>query len=314
MENEKISVVVPCFNEELVIFETYTRLVKVMTENHYPTYEFIFINDGSRDKTLHMLTELSSRDEAVKVISFSRNFGHEAAVTAGLNHTTGDLVFIIDADLQDPPELFPEMISLLKKEKADMVYGVRHMRKGETFLKKLTSKAFYRIMNFLSDVNIPKDVGDFRLINRRLVSEYRKLTEKNKFTRGLISWLGFKQVPFLYERQSRFSGSSKYNYSRLLRLATTAIFYFSKKPLLLAINLGFFCVLGSILFSAYVFWGKFTSPLPGWASTLLIIIFFGGIQLLTVGVLGIYIGNIFDEVKNRPEYIVDKMINIDTKL
>ena len=312
MENEKISVVIPCFNEESVIFETYTRLVKVMIENHYQSYEFIFVNDGSNDKTFQILSEIAFNDKSTKIISFSRNFGHEPAVTAGLDHTTGELIFIIDADLQDPPELFPDMISLFRQESADIVYGVRQERKGESFFKKNSSKIFYRILNLLSDVKLPKDAGDFRLMNQRIVLEYRKLHEKNKYTRGLISWIGFKQVPFLFERQPRFSGSTKYNYSRLMHLATTAIFYFSKKPLLIAINLGFICVLASIVFSAYVFWGKFTAPLPGWASTLLIIIFFGGIQLLTVGVLGIYIGNIFDEVKNRPEYIIDQTINMES--
>jgi dolichol-phosphate mannosyltransferase len=311
MTNKMISVVVPCYNEEAVILETYNHLKKVMKENNFESYELIFINDGSKDRTFSILLDTASQDSTVKLISFSRNFGHEPAVTAGLDYTTGDLIFIIDADLQDPPELFPTMIDLYNKESADIVYGVRKERKGESFLKKFTAKTFYRTLNYLSDVNLPKDAGNFRLMNKRIVLEYRKLHEKNKYARGLISWIGFKQVPFAYERQPRFSGSSKYNYSRMVHLASTAIFYFSKKPLLLAINLGFFCVLASIIFSIYVFWGKMTSSLPGWASTLLIIIFFGGIQLLTIGILGIYMGNIFDEVKNRPEYIIDRTINIE---
>jgi len=311
MNKEKISVLIPCYNEESVVRETYNRLKKVMTENQYVYHELIFINDGSRDKTLEVLSVLSKSDSMVKVISFSRNFGHEPAVSAGLNNTTGDLIFIIDADLQDPPELFPAMIDLYRNESADMVYGVRKERKGDSFSKKITAKAFYRLLHWLSDVNLPVDAGNFRLINRRILIEYRNLHEKNKYTRGLMSWIGFKQVPFLYERDPRFSGYTKYNYNRMLTLASTAIFYFSKKPLMLAINLGFLSVMAGLIFSGYIFWGKLTNSVPGWASTLLIIIFFGGIQLITIGVLGLYMGNIFDEVKGRPEYIVEKKINFE---
>lgn len=313
MENELLSIVVPCYNEESVIEETYRHLKKVMQENLYRDYEFIFVDDGSQDATYSLLFNLANLDTCLKILSFSRNFGHEAAVTAGLNFASGDLVVILDADLQDPPELIPLMIELYKKEKADMVYGVRKIRKGETFIKKITSKWFYRILNFLSDVKLPLDTGDFRLMSKKIVHEYRKLKEKNKYTRGLISWVGFKQVPFYYERQPRFSGNTKYNVRKLSALASNAIFYFSKKPLTLAMNLGFFSVLFCLFFSIYVFWGKFVKPLPGWASTLLIIIFFGGIQLLTIGVLGLYLGNIFDEVKNRPEYIISQFVNMNNE-
>lgn len=311
MNPGKISVVIPCYNEESVVRETYNRLKKVMTENKYTQHELIFINDGSRDKTFGILSNISKNDQTVKVISFSRNFGHEPAVSAGLNNSTGDLTFIIDADLQDPPELFPSMIDLCHKESADMVYGVRKERKGDSFSKKMTAKAFYRILHWLSDVNLPVDAGNFRLLNRRILTEYRNLHEKNKYARGLMSWIGFKQIPYIYERDPRFSGSTKYNYKRMLNLASTAIFYFSKKPLMLAINLGFISVLAGLIFSGYIFWGKLTNSVPGWASTLLIIIFFGGIQLITIGVLGLYIGNIFDEVKGRPEYIIEQIINLE---
>lgn len=314
MENDKISIIVPCYNESDVVSETYMHIKKILKYANLLNHELIFIDDGSLDPTFRILYELSVVDLTVKIISFSRNFGHEAAVTAGLNNTSGDLIFILDADLQDPPELIPEMIEILKKENADMVYGVRKVRKGETFFKKTTSKLFYRLLNYFSDVKLPLDTGDFRLVNRKIVTEYRKLNEKNKYTRGLISWIGFKQVPIFYERQPRFSGTTKYNFKRLSRLASNAIFYFSKKPLMLAINLGFLSVIFCLVFSIYVFWGKFVKPLPGWASTLLIIIFFGGIQLLTIGVLGLYLGNIFDEVKNRPEYIIDKKINFTDEI
>jgi glycosyltransferase involved in cell wall biosynthesis len=309
MKSEKISIVIPCYNESDVVSETYWHIKKILDSESLQNYELIFVDDGSLDPTFKILNDLSIKDRSVKIISFSRNFGHEAAVTAGLNNTDGDLIFILDADLQDPPELMPDMIKILKNENADMVYGVRKVRKGETFFKKTSSKFFYRLLNYFSDVKLPLDTGDFRLINQKIVMEYRKLNEKNKYTRGLISWIGFKQVPMFYERQPRFSGTTKYNFRRLSRLASNAIFYFSKKPLMLAINLGFLSVIFCLLFSIYVFWGKFVKPLPGWASTLLIIIFFGGIQLLTIGVLGLYLGNIFDEVKNRPEYIIDKKIN-----
>ncbi len=310
MKNHNISVIIPCFNEEEGIRETWRRITAVMEANHCDTYEMIFVNDGSVDGTLSILKEISETDNHVKIISFSRNFGHEAATAAGLNHVSGDISFILDADLQDPPELFPEMVELYEKEKCDVVYGVRKSRDGETFTKKLTSKLFYRLFNYLSEVKFPVDTGDFRLVNKKVTDEFKKLNEKNKYVRGLLTWVGFKQVPFLYERKPRLAGTSKYNYKKLLNLALHITFSFSKRPLKLATNLGFICLAFSLFLVLYVIISKYTRPLDGWASTLIIIIFFGGVQLLTLGIVGEYLSIIFDEVKNRPEYVIDETFNM----
>jgi glycosyltransferase involved in cell wall biosynthesis len=309
MLERRLSVIVPCYNEQDVIGETYKRIKQVLIENQYDNHEILFINDGSRDYTLKKLKEIAIADNEVRIISLSRNFGHEAALSAGLNKCRGELVFIIDADLQDPPELLPKMIEIYNKEGCNVVYGVRKSRARETFFKKLTSKLFYRVFNYLADVKFPSDAGDFRLLDKTVIDSYRKFREKNKFVRGIISWIGFKQVPVYYERDARQAGTTKYSYRKLTALAINAIFSFSKKPLKLAISVGFLSVFISLGLSVYVFLSKFLHPLPGWASTLLIIIFFGGIQLLTIGVLGEYIGSILDEVKNRPEYIIEEEIN-----
>jgi len=311
MLNLRISIIIPCYNEETVINETYKRIKKVLTGEGYLNHEILFVNDRSEDGTLSILKDIAILDKKVKVLNFSRNFGHEAATSAGINACSGDIAFIIDADLQDPPELFPEMMKIYFEEKCNVVYGVRKSRRRETFIKKVTSKLFYRVFNYLSDVKFPPDTGDFRLMDRMVINAYKDFKEKNKYIRGIISWIGFKQIPFYYERQPRFSGMTKYNYRKLITFALNAIFSFSKKPLKIAINVGFLSVLVSLGLSIYVFLGRSYKPVPGWASTLLIIIFFGGIQLLTIGVLGRYTGHILDEVKNRPEYIIDEKINFE---
>ncbi|MEJ5284018.1 MAG: glycosyltransferase family 2 protein [Brevinematia bacterium] len=309
-----ISVIIPCFNEEEVISTTYTRLKNVFSTNNLKEYEFIFVNDGSKDKTLEILSNISQSNKNVKIISFSRNFGHQCAVSAGINECKGDIAIIIDADLQDPPELIPEMIELYKKENANVIYCVRKERKGETFFKKFTAEIFYKFLNMLSEVNIPLNTGDFRLIDKNVIDTFKKMPERNKFIRGMISWIGFKQIPFYYIRDPRLAGTTKYPLKKMLKFAFTGIFYFSKKPLKLAINLGFISIVVGIFLSLYAIIGHFTGiipTVPGWASIMITVIFFGGIQLLTIGVLGEYIGNIFDEVKKRPEYIIAKKINFE---
>ena len=311
---ETLSVIVPCYNEEEVITESYSRLKKVLDGISSYQTEIIFINDGSKDRTAQMLSDIAANDKQVKVLHFSRNFGHQPAVTAGIHYCTSDLAVIIDADLQDPPELIPELIDTLKREQANVVYCVREKRQGESFFKKLSARMFYRSMNYLSEVNFPLDTGDFRLIDKQVMDEFKKFREKGKYIRGIISWIGFKQVPFAYQRQARFAGETKYPLSKMIQFASTAMLYFSKKPLKLATGLGFITVMIGIVYALYTLIGKivgYTHALSGWSSLIILIVFFGGVQLLTVGVLGQYIGILFDEVKDRPEYIVQKEENIE---
>jgi polyisoprenyl-phosphate glycosyltransferase len=312
MQDVSVSVIIPCYNEEAVISETYARVKKVLLENGYKKHEILFIDDGSRDRTLDILRELVAKDQRVTVLGFSRNFGHQAAVCAGIKHCREDVAIIIDADLQDPPELIPDMIRMHLVEGYNVVYGVRAKREGESFFKKFTAKIFYRVLASLSDVPIPLDTGDFRLIDRAVIDEFKCLSEKNKYIRGLISWLGFKQGPIMYSRDPRLGGETKYPLYKMLRFAMTGLLYFSRKPLKLAIMTGFACIAAGLLMLVYVFIAKFYPGIgivKGWTSTLIIIIFFSGVQLMTVGVMGEYIGSIFDEVKNRPEYIIRERLN-----
>jgi dolichol-phosphate mannosyltransferase len=313
--NKSLSVIVPCFNEEEVIFETYKRIKSVLSKLDLPS-EIIFINDGSSDKTGQYLSELSLTDKNIKIISFSRNFGHQKAVTAGLNHCHSDMAVIIDADLQDPPEVIPEMIQTMVSSKAQVVYCVRKSRKGEGLFKKVSAKLFYRLLNFFSEVKLPVDTGDFRLIDKSIIREFNLLHEKGKYIRGLVSWIGFKQVPFYYEREARFAGETKYPFSKMVKLASTSLLYFSTKPLKLATALGFFSVAFSLLLGIWSVLGKimgYTHANSGWTSLFVLIIFFGGVQLLTIGIVGSYIGNLFDEIKNRPEYIIENKVNFESK-
>lgn len=303
----KLSVIVPCFNEESVINETYARLKNSLKEIRNP-HELIFINDGSTDGTLDKLKSIASNDRSVIIINFSRNFGHQPAVSSGLHHCTGDYAVIIDADLQDPPSLIPQMLELIEKEKCNVVYGVRKARKGETFFKKLTAKLFYRVMNLMSELDIPVDTGDFRLIDRKVINSFKSLRERHKYIRGLITWIGFKQVPIYYDRDPRFSGETKYPFFKMLHFAIFGMLYFTKKPLKLTVAMGFASIFMAFLIMVYIFVSLVYYPehvVSGWASILSVITFFGGVQLVTIGLLGEYIGNIFDEVKDRPEYIVD---------
>ena len=308
---KSLSVIVPCYNEEEVIRHAYTRLKAVLDRLDLLT-QIIFINDGSRDRTLEILKEFAQNDPQVKVLSFSRNFGHQAAVTAGIHNCTSDLAIIIDADLQDPPELIPEILETQKREEANVVYCVRKKRAGESRFKLWTAKTFYRMLNRMSETHFPLDTGDFRLIDSRIMQEFNRFKEKGKYIRGLISWVGFKQVPFYYERDARFAGETKYPLKKMFSFASTAFLYFSKKPLLAAISIGFLAVLFGLILALWYILGKifgYTNAESGWTSIMIVVIFFGGIQLLTVGVLGQYIGILFDEVKERPEYIIEDIIN-----
>ena len=311
---KKVSVIVPMYYEEEVAEECYKRLKKVLeglSEKYL--YEIIFINDGSKDKTLNILENIAQDNKNVKVISFSRNFGHQCAVTAGLKYITGDAIVIIDADLQDPPELIPEMLKLWE-DGNEVIYGKRKSREGESKFKLLTASMFYKTLNALSDVEIPKDTGDFRLVDRKVVEVINSLPEHNKFLRGLFSWVGFKQIPFEYERKERVAGKTKYPLSKMLKLAQDGIFSFSTKPLRIVGTMGIISILISIIILiysilSYIFnWNDLAS---GWTSMMVTMTFLGGMILISLWMIGEYVGRIYDETKRRPEYIIEETININ---
>ena len=310
---KKISVVVPMYYEEEVANECYSRIKKVLNKLDKYNHEIIFVNDGSKDKTLKIIEEISNKDKTVKVISFSRNFGHQAAVTAGLKYVTGDCCLIIDSDMQDPPELLVDMISLWENGN-EVIYAKRKTRKGESKFKLLTAKMFYKILNGLSDVEIPKDTGDFRLADKKVIDVINSMPEHNKFLRGLFSWVGFKQIPIEYERQERFAGKTKYPLSKMLKLASDGIVSFSTKPLKLIGGIGIISILISFVILVYAIlsyifnWNDLTS---GWTSIMVAITFFAGVQLVSIWMISGYIARIYDDTKHRPEYIIDKKINIE---
>jgi glycosyltransferase involved in cell wall biosynthesis len=307
-----VSLIIPCFNEEKVLHETYRRICGALRRAPHLDYEFVFVDDGSADETPDILRDFAHNDPRVNVIRFSRNFGHQPGVSAGLKYCRGDLAVIIDADLQDPPEVIPDMIEQMLGSGSNSVYGVRQKRKGETWFKLLTAKVFYIFLNKVSEVPIPVNTGDFRIIDRKIINAFNALPENNKYIRGLISWMGFKQTPYYYERDARHAGSTKYTLKKMLRFASTGVFYFSKKPLKLATTFGFLSVALGLLLSGWILFNKALQPqylVSGWTSVILAIIYFGGVQLLTIGILGHYIGSLFDEVKRRPEYIVDEILH-----
>jgi dolichol-phosphate mannosyltransferase len=307
-----VSIIIPCFNEEMVLKDTYARLSGVLGQEDSFDYELIFVDDGSRDATAPILKALADHDTRVRTIRFSRNFGHQPAVTAGLKHCHGDLAVIIDADLQDPPEIIPAMIEQLLKTGSNVVYGVRKRRKGETFFKRATASVFYNLLNRLSEIPLPVNTGDFRVIDRKVINAFNSLPETNKYIRGLIAWMGFEQTPYYYDRDPRFAGSTKYSVRKMVRFAATGVFYFSKKPLKIATGFGFLSVGVGLLLSAWLLFNKIANPqflVSGWTSIVLVVVYFGGVQLLTIGILGQYIGSLFDEVKKRPEFIVAETVN-----
>ncbi|MDN4754910.1 glycosyltransferase family 2 protein [Porphyromonadaceae bacterium W3.11] len=314
---QSLTIIIPCYNEEEVLPLTYPRVRKMldsMEEEDNIMGQITFINDGSHDRTTEILNEIAAKDPTVQVIHFSRNFGHQAALTAGMRMCYSDYAAVIDADLQDPPEEIPGMFRMMKNEGHAVVYGVREERDGETLFKKWTAKLFYRFLNSMTERPLPLDAGDFRIMNKKVLDAFRNLPEHNKYIRGIISWMGFPQAPYYYHRKERAAGETKYSLSKMMRLATDAIQYFSYKPLKLAIKLGFISVLIGLLLALWVILGKifgFTYPESGWSSIMIVIIFFGGIQLITIGVLSKYVGVVFDEVKKRPEYIIAETKNME---
>lgn len=309
---KKISLVIPMYYEQEVANECYIRVTQSLSKTEKYDYEIIFINDGSKDNTLQILEQIAEKDNKVKIISFSRNFGHQAAVTAGLQYTTGDAVVIIDADLQDPPELIPEMLKLWEQGN-DVIYGRRKIRKGESAFKLLTAKMFYKTLNALSDVEIPKDTGDFRLVDRKVVDTINSLPEHNKFLRGLFSWVGYKQIPYEYERKERFAGKTKYPLKKMLKLASDGIISFSTKPLKIVGGLGIISIIISIIiliYSIISYAFNLNQLTPGWTSIMVTVTLFSGVQLLSIWIMSEYISRIYDESKKRPQYIIEKKINL----
>lgn len=310
---KKVSVVIPMYYEEEVAEECYNRVIKVLKNIKNYQYEIIFVNDGSKDKTLEILENIARKDSNVKILSFSRNFGHQAAVTAGIKYITGDAIVIIDADLQDPPELIPEMLKLWE-EGNEVIYGKRKTREGESKFKLLTAKMFYKTLNALSDVEIPKDTGDFRLVDRKVIDVVNSMPEHNKFLRGLFSWVGFKQTAYEYERKERFAGKTKYPLKKMLKLAGDGIISFSTKPLKLVGGLGIISIILSLailIYSLVSYIFELNNLTPGWTSIMVAITLFSGVQLLSIWIISEYIARIYDETKNRPQYIIDRKINIE---
>lgn len=302
-----VSIVVPCFNESEVIDTTVAELLSVTRSIENYQFEIIFVNDGSSDNTETKLLSYSQQYDNIRIISFSRNFGHQQAVSAGLDVSSGDAVVLIDADLQDPPKLIADMI-VKWEDGFDVVYGTRSTRQGESKFKLASAKCFYRTLNYLSEVPIPLDTGDFRLMDRQVVDHLVAMPEKSRFIRGMVSWIGFNQTSIHYERSARFAGESKYPLVKMLKFGIDGILSFSVKPLKLSIMMGFACsgiALLMLLYSVYVrlmteHWES------GWTSILVSIFFMGGVQLISIGILGEYIARIYNESKNRPLYIIKK--------
>ncbi|QJX46927.1 glycosyltransferase family 2 protein [Hymenobacter taeanensis] len=303
-----LSVVIPIYNEEANIALLYERLRAVVEGMALPGgYEFIFVNDGSRDQSMALLRLLASRDERVRYLDFSRNFGHQIAVTAGLDGAQGAAVVIIDADLQDPPELIPELYQKLHQG-YEVVYAKRRSRRGESRAKQLTAKLFYRLLAQITHISIPVDTGDFRIISQKVVAALRQMPEQNKFIRGQISWIGYRQACVEYDRTERAGGATGYTYRKMLGLALDGITAFSDVPLRVATISGFTVSGVAFLVMLYTLYARFISHdfQPGWASLMISILFLGGVQLIAVGVIGEYIARLSANVRQRPLYIVSE--------
>ena len=300
-----LSVVLPCFNEEAVLRETHRRLVSTFEGVPELDFELVYVDDGSHDATLNLLRGFQRADARVRVLSLSRNFGHQVAVTAGLECAAGDAVVVIDSDLQDPPEVILEMLERWRRG-VDVAYGLRTERDGETWFKRWTASAFYQLLKRLADIPIPLDTGDFRLMDRKVVDAFLTMPERDRFTRGMVAWTGFRQEPVEYARAARAAGETKYPFGKMLRLAIDGILSFSITPLRLATWLGFLSagLALSGIFYALVLRLFTDSWISGWTSMLLAILFLGGVQLMLLGILGEYVGRIYGEVKRRPLYLV----------
>lgn len=309
----KISIVVPVYNEEANLEELYRRVTNVMQSINYK-YEILFINDGSSDKSLSIMEYLNKIDKRIKAIDLSRNFGHEIAMTAGLDHATGDAVIIMDADLQNPPEKLPEMIALWN-EGYEVVLTVREKNEDVGFVSRSASTLFYKILNKITDVKITENSSDFRLLDRKVVDVLRSMEERTRFLRGLIKWTGFRQTTVNFVAPKRFAGSTKYSFLKLLKLSLDGVTSFSTFPLKLATGFGFLVSFAGFIYALYAVYVKlFTNfTMPGWTSIIITVLVLSGVQLITIGIIGEYIGRIYDESKRRPLYVIAKEYGFEVK-
>lgn len=309
-QRETVEVIIPIYNEEQCISDLMKRLFAVRDKMNSVDMSFLFVNDGSRDNSLSILRRYAQQDPSVKIINFSRNFGHQIAVSAGLDAAQADYVAIIDADLQDPPELIENMYQKAK-EGFDIVYGRRLSRKGESLFKKVTAKLFYMFINKMCNIELPIDTGDFRLIRRPVLNVLQQMREKHRFIRGMVPWAGFLSAPLFYNRDQRYAGTTKYPTRKMLRFALDAIFSFSNTPLRIATYSGLGIVgLGIIGMLLILYFRFFTNIyVPGITAVVMTVIILGGFQIIMLGIIGEYIGRIFEEIKNRPLYVIQEMIN-----
>ncbi len=312
LASAKVSVVIPIFNEEETLEALVKRLIEVL-ESLAGDYEVIFVDDGSRDRSLSMLREFRANNERIKVIALSRNFGHQTAISCGLDCATGDAVIAMDGDLQDPPEILPELTQRWR-EGYEVVYAVRRERK-ENIFKRAAYKSFYWLMSKVSYLDIPLDTGDFSLMDRRVIDQLRAMPERNRFVRGLRTWVGYRQIGHEYERSSRYAGESKFTLPKLIRLAFDGLVSYSFVPLRLVSNVGMLVSLFSLVYMLYLVVARLMgdTTIEGWVSTVAIVLFLGGIQLLSLGIIGEYIGRIFDEVKQRPQYVVREALGVEVR-
>ncbi len=303
-----LSIVVPCYNEEACLAELHRRLTAAATKTVGEGYEIVLVNDGSRDRTWEIMRGLAASDPRLVAVNLSRNHGHQLALTAGLDLCAGERILIIDADLQDPPELLGDMLAKMEAEQADVVYAVRRARAGETAFKRGTAKAFYRLLSKLADIEIPLDTGDFRLMSRRALDALLSLPEQARFIRGMVAWVGFRQVPIVYDRAERLAGETNYPLRKMLRLATDAVTGFSTAPLRFASHIGLALVAASLLLVLYIGFAFLTGrAIQGWTSLMFVVVMLGAVQMFVLGMIGEYLGRLYIEAKRRPLYIVSEI-------
>ncbi len=303
-----LSIVVPCFNEEACLSELHARLSAAARIAVGEDYELVLVNDGSRDASWPMMQKMAGADPHLVAVNLSRNHGHQLALTAGLDLCRGQAILIIDADLQDPPELLPAMLGAMRSQGADVVYGVRKSRAGETAFKRATAHGFYRLLSRATEVDIPLDAGDFRLMSRRALDALLGMPEQARFIRGMVAWIGFRQVPFAYDRQERFAGETKYPFKKMMRFAFDALTGFSSAPLKLASHAGLLLSAGSVLLVLYIAYAWIAGQsIQGWTSLMLVVVLLGAVQMFVLALMGEYIGRLYNEAKRRPLYIVQEV-------